>query len=61
LSYKNDIVLDPFAGSGTSLVAAEILGRRWLGIELSPNYTDIAKTRVEYFKNLQEVNEENQQ
>ena len=61
LSYKNDIILDPFAGSGTSLVAAEILGRRWLGIELSPNYVEVAKTRVEYFKKLQEVSEESQQ
>jgi len=50
LSYKNDIVLDPFAGSGTSLVAAEILGRRWVGIELSPNYAKIAKDRVEPFR-----------
>ena len=50
LSYKNDIVLDPFAGSGTSLVAAEILGRRWVGIELSPNYVKIAKDRVEPFR-----------
>ena len=49
LSYKNDIVFDPFMGSGTSAVAAEILGRRWLGIELSPNYTDIAKKRVNAF------------
>ena len=57
LSYKNDIVLDPFAGSGTSLVSAEILGRRWIGIELSPNYTEIAKTRVEYFKTLQTIQE----
>ena len=55
LSYKNDIVLDPFAGSGTSLVAAEVLGRRWLGIELSPNYCDIARTRVEYFKTLETI------
>jgi DNA modification methylase len=54
-------VLDPFAGSGTSLVAAEILGRRWLGIELSPNYTEVAKTRVEYFKNLQTVSEQIQE
>ena len=61
LSYKNDIVLDPFAGSGTSLVAAEILGRRWLGIELSPNYTEVARTRIEYFKNLQSVSEEIQE
>jgi DNA modification methylase len=42
-------VLDPFAGSGTSLVAAEILDRRWLGIELSPNYTQIATDRVQAF------------
>jgi site-specific DNA-methyltransferase (adenine-specific) len=49
LSYKNDIVLDPFAGSGTSLVAAEILDRRWIGIELSPNYTQIATERVQAF------------
>ena len=49
LSYKNDVVLDPFAGSGTSMVAAEILDRRWIGIELSPNYTDIATKRVRAF------------
>jgi site-specific DNA-methyltransferase (adenine-specific) len=49
LSYKNDIVLDPFMGSGTSAVAAETLGRRWLGIELSSNYTDIARKRVNAF------------
>jgi len=60
LSYKNDIVLDPFTGSGTSLVAAEVLGRRWLGIELSPNYTEVARTRVEYFKNLEEIKEDQQ-
>ena len=60
LSYKNDIILDPFAGSGTTLVAAEILGRRWLGIELSPNYTEVARTRVEYFKKLEEIKEDQQ-
>jgi site-specific DNA-methyltransferase (adenine-specific) len=57
LSYKNDIVMDPFAGSGTSLVAAQILDRRWLGIELSENYTNIARTRVEYFKTLETLQE----
>jgi site-specific DNA-methyltransferase (adenine-specific) len=51
LTYKNDIVLDPFAGSGTSLVAAEILGRRWIGIELSPNYVQTARGRVQHFIN----------
>jgi site-specific DNA-methyltransferase (adenine-specific) len=49
LTYKNDIILDPFTGSGTSLVAAETLDRRWLGIELSPNYTEVAKKRVQGF------------
>jgi site-specific DNA-methyltransferase (adenine-specific) len=49
LSYKNDIVLDPFAGSGTSLVAAEILDRQWIGVELSPNYAEVARKRVNTF------------
>jgi site-specific DNA-methyltransferase (adenine-specific) len=49
LTYRNDIVLDPFTGSGTSLVAAEVSGRRWLGIELSENYTKVAKERVQHF------------
>jgi site-specific DNA-methyltransferase (adenine-specific) len=49
LSYRNDVVLDPFAGSGTSLVAAETLDRRWIGIELSPNYCEVANSRVKPF------------
>jgi len=51
LSYRNDVVLDPFVGSGTSLCAAEISGRRWVGIELSENYTKVAKDRVQVFIN----------
>jgi site-specific DNA-methyltransferase (adenine-specific) len=49
LSYKNDIILDPFNGSGTSCVAAEVLDRRWIGIELSPNYAEIARQRIQGF------------
>jgi site-specific DNA-methyltransferase (adenine-specific) len=49
LSYKNDIVLDPFNGSGTSCVAAEILDRRWIGIELSPDYCEISRKRIRAF------------
>ena len=51
LSYKNDVVLDPFNGSGTSCVAAEILDRRWIGIELSENYANISKERIQGFVN----------
>jgi len=46
LSYKEDIVMDPFMGSGTSAVAAEFVGRNWVGIELSQNYTDVANKRL---------------
>ena len=49
LTYRNDIVLDPFAGSGTSLVAAEVNDRRWIGIELSESYSDVARKRVKEF------------
>jgi len=49
LTYKNDVVLDPFTGSGTSLCAAEISGRQWIGIELSENYTKVAQERVQHF------------
>ena len=59
LSYKNDVVLDPFAGSGTTLVAAEILNRRWLGIELSPNYMEIALERVSLFANQTSLFDQN--
>lgn len=46
-SRKGDAVLDPFLGSGTTAESAEALGRYWTGIELNPDYTQIAKQRVE--------------
>ena len=46
LSYKEDIVMDPFMGSGTSAVAAEFVGRNWVGVELSENYTEVANNRL---------------
>jgi site-specific DNA-methyltransferase (adenine-specific) len=39
-------VLDPFAGSGTTLLAARRLGRTSIGIELSPEYAAMASSRL---------------
>ena len=46
-SKPGDLVLDPFAGSGTTLTVARKLGRRPLGFELSPDYADRARARLE--------------
>ena len=40
LTARDDIVLDPFCGSGTTIIAAERTGRRGYGIELNPLYVD---------------------
>lgn len=44
---KGDVVLDPFAGSGTTLVAAQKLGRKGIGIEIMPDYEQIIKERLD--------------
>ncbi len=46
-SNQHDLVLDPFSGSGTTLVVAEQLGRRWLGCDLSHKYNEWAIERLE--------------
>lgn len=43
---ENDIVLDPYFGSGTVGVVAEKLNRRWIGIEIDIKYCEIAKQRI---------------
>ena len=47
---EGDLILDPFMGSGTTGVAAVELGRRFVGIELEPEYVDLAKRRLENLK-----------
>lgn len=46
-SAPAQVILDPFMGSGTTLVACAKLGRKGIGIELDPDYFDIACRRVE--------------
>ena len=45
-SNAGDVVLDPYAGSGTTLLAAQELGRRWVGIELNPLFVDLTERRL---------------
>ena len=45
-SNPGDLVLDPFAGSGTTLLAAARHGRRWVGVELSKAYATRARKRI---------------
>ncbi len=45
-SNPQDLVVDPFAGSGTTLAVAKKLGRQWLGIELSPDYVKKGHARL---------------
>lgn len=46
-SAPGDLVVDPFSGSGTTLVCAEQLGRRWLGCDAEPEYCSWAALRLE--------------
>lgn len=46
LSYEGDTVLDPFMGSGTTVVAAKEYHRKAIGIEISPQYYEMAERRI---------------
>ena len=45
-SYVDDVILDPFMGSGTTCVAAKENGRYYVGFDISPEYCQIAKERI---------------
>jgi site-specific DNA-methyltransferase (adenine-specific) len=45
-SYVNDLVFDPFAGSGTTLLVAQNINRKSIGVELDATYCELAKNRI---------------
>jgi len=45
-AFPGEVVLDPFIGSGTTAVACEQLGRRWIGIEISEKYCALSRDRI---------------
>lgn len=56
VSKRGDIVLDPFMGSGTTIIAAESCGRIARGIELEPKFVDVAVRRWEEFTGANAIN-----
>ena len=59
-SNPNQLILDPFCGSGTTCVAAKMLGRRYIGIEISEKYCEIARMRLKAVDTGVSVNEQRQ-
>jgi len=55
LSKENDLVLDPFCGSGTTCLAAKNLNRKYLGIEINPEYVKLANERLKQANFIQEL------
>jgi modification methylase len=47
LEEEDGIVIDPFCGTGTTLVAAELLGKKYIGIDISKEYVEYTKKRLE--------------
>ena len=54
--HENNIILDPFSGSGTTLVAAQKLGYNFVGIEIEDNYIPIINKRLKDTKLQKELN-----
>jgi site-specific DNA-methyltransferase (adenine-specific) len=46
-SNEDNVILDIFMGAGTTAVACEKLNRRWIGVELNPDYCEIVRSRLE--------------
>lgn len=55
LNKEKGVVLDPYSGSGTTLVAAKLLGNDYVGIDISPDYIRDAKNRIKNFMSEKEI------
>ena len=49
-AYQDDVILDPFMGSGTTAVSSLISGRKYVGYDISQDYIDLANKRIEPLK-----------
>ena len=56
-SRENDLVLDPFMGSGTTAIACRILNRNFIGFERSSEYHKIAEARLQNVMNQKKIGE----
>jgi len=45
-SNEDDLIIDPFVGSGTTCRVAKVLNRKWIGIDLNPEYIEMSKKRI---------------
>jgi site-specific DNA-methyltransferase (adenine-specific) len=51
-STRAELILDPFLGSGTTAIAAELCGRSWIGMEISQEYSKLANERIKTARKL---------
>ena len=50
VSVEGQVIFDPFVGSGSTGIACALLNREFIGTELDPDYCDIAKKRIKWWK-----------
>jgi adenine specific DNA methylase Mod len=56
-SSEGDIILDPYCGSGTTCIASVLTNRKFIGLELTKEYFDIANQRIAYWSDVKKKND----